>query len=288
VNKGANVVRIEDEAILEKLKFVVPLMREMMQIDIAVGLFDTEKCIAYQPARSFDQKAKPGDPVKPGSGTYQAINERKRIVKKIDGSVYGVPYVVVALPIKNDSNEIIGVIAVSQSIEQQEALTAMAGSLSDAVSNLAGTSEEISAQTEEIAANLRQMTQTATGAQKRMAEMDQVLGLIKTIAGQTNLLGLNAAIEAARVGEQGRGFGVVAEEIRKLAHMSTDSIKKIDAMVRSIQSDSEQTHTHVSHVDEVVNQVASAITQVTEAVQRASETAQKLDLMARKMSGDDV
>ena len=280
-------MRIEDEAVLEKLKFVVPLMREMMQVDIAVGLFDTEKCLAYQPAKSFDQKAKPGDTVKPGSGTYQAITEKKRIVKKIDANVYGVPYVVVALPIKNELGEIIGVMAVSQSVEQQEALTALAGSLSDAVSSLAGTSEEISAQTEEIAANLRQMTQTAIAAQKRVAEMDQVLGLIKTIAGQTNLLGLNAAIEAARVGEQGRGFGVVAEEIRKLAHMSTDSIKKIDSMVRSIQADSEETHSHVAHVDEVINQVASAITQVTEAVQHASETAQKLDQMARRMSGDD-
>lgn len=280
-------MRIEDEAVLEKLKFVVPLMREMMQVDIAVGLFDTEKCLAYQPAKSFDQKAKPGDTVKPGSGTYQAITEKKRIVKKIDANVYGVPYVVVALPIKNELGEIIGVMAVSQSVEQQEALTALAGSLSDAVSSLAGTSEEISAQTEEIAANLRQMTQTAVAAQKRVAEMDQVLGLIKTIAGQTNLLGLNAAIEAARVGEQGRGFGVVAEEIRKLAHMSTDSIKKIDSMVRSIQADSEETHSHVAHVDEVINQVASAITQVTEAVQHASETAQKLDQMARRMSGGD-
>ena len=280
-------MRIEDEAVLEKLKFVVPLMREMMQVDIAVGLFDTEKCLAYQPAKSFDQKAKPGDTVKPGSGTYQAITEKKRIVKKIDANVYGVPYVVVALPIKNELGEIIGVMAVSQSVEQQEALTALAGSLSDAVSSLAGTSEEISAQTEEIAANLRQMTQTAVAAQKRVAEMDQVLGLIKTIAGQTNLLGLNAAIEAARVGEQGRGFGVVAEEIRKLAHMSTDSIKKIGSMVRSIQADSEETHSHVAHVDEVINQVASAITQVTEAVQHASETAQKLDQMARRMSGGD-
>lgn len=280
-------MRIEDEAVLEKLKYVVPLMREMMQVDIAVGLFDTEKCLAYQPAKSFDQKAKPGDTVKPGSGTYQAMAEKKRIVKKIDASVYGVPYVVVALPIKNELGEIIGVMAVSQSVEQQEALTALAGNLSDAVSSLAGTSEEISAQTEEIAANLRQMTQTAVAAQKRVAEMDQVLGLIKTIAGQTNLLGLNAAIEAARVGEQGRGFGVVAEEIRKLAHMSTDSIKKIDSMVRSIQADSEETHSHVAHVDEVINQVATAITQVTEAVQHASETAQKLDQMARRMSGGD-
>ncbi len=278
-------MHIEDEVIIEKLKFIVPIMRDMMQTDIAVGLFDTEKCIAYQPAYSFDQKAKPGDPVKPGSGTYQAISERKRIVKKIDKSVYGVPYIVVALPIQNGLGEIIGVMAVSQSIEQQEALTTIAGTLSDAVSNLAGTSQEISAQTEEMASNLRLMTQTTKGAQKRVTEMDQVLGLIKTIASQTNLLGLNAAIEAARVGDQGRGFGVVAEEIRKLAHMSTESIKKIEDIVRNIQSDTENTHTQMAHIDEVITQVASAITQVTEAVQKASETAQSLDMMSRKMSG---
>ena len=279
-------MRIEDEAILEKFKFVLPMLRDMIHSDIAAGLFDKEKCLAYQPARSFDQKAKPGDPVKPGSGTHQVLSEKRRIIKKIDASVYGVPYIVVAMPIKNELGEVIGVIAISQSIAQQVALSGLSGDLSDVVSNLAGTSQEISAQMEEIAANLRQMTQTAQAAQKRVAEMDQVLGLIKTIAGQTNLLGLNAAIEAARVGEQGRGFGVVAEEIRKLAHMSTDSVKKIEGIVRNIQADSEGTHMHVAHVDEVVNQVATAIDQVAESVCRASETAKNLDKMARELSGD--
>ena len=278
-------MRTEDAAILEKVKYMVPILRDMMQTDIAVGLFDTGKCIAYQPAYSFDQKAKPGDLVKPGSGAYQAIIERARIVKKVDASVYGVPYVVVAYPLQNERNEIIGVIAISQSIEQQTALGSLAGNLSEAVSNLAGTSQEISAQTQEMSANLRQVTQKTVDAQKRVSEMDQVLALIKTIANQTNLLGLNAAIEAARVGEQGRGFGVVAEEIRKLAHMSTDSIKKIEGIVRNIQVDSESTHSHITHVDEVVTQVAAAIAQVTEAVQKANETAQKLDEMARNMSG---
>ena len=78
---------------------------------------------------------------------------------------------------------------------------------------------------------------------------------------------------------------MVAEEIRKLAHMSTDSIKKIEGIVRNIQVDSESTHSHITHVDEVVTQVAAAIAQVTEAVQKANETAQKLDEMARNMSG---
>ena len=117
-------------------------------------------------------------------------------------------------------------------------------------------------------------------SQGRVQETDQVIGFIKNIAGQTNLLGLNAAIEAARVGDQGRGFGVVAQEIRKLAIDSADSIKKIDAIIKSIQADSNQTNSQTEHINAVLGEIANAITQVTAAVQEANDQARKLGVMA--------
>lgn len=274
------------EFILNQYSRVLPAFQLLTVSDVNVAVSDHEKYIMVKPGKAFDLKVSVGDPLRENSIIVNAMKNKCRVIGRGNKELFGLPYIAIACPIFDDLGKVIGGMVVVESVEQQEALQQMAVKMTDAISNLACTSEEISAQAEEIAAVCSKMTDVTQESDKRVKETDAVLGIIRAIAGQTNLLGLNAAIEAARAGQSGRGFAVVAEEIRKLSGNTTDSVKKISGIIRTIQTDSSSTFTQLSQLNEVIAQVAQATSQVALSVEQIGTLSTALDAMAKKLSTD--
>jgi methyl-accepting chemotaxis protein len=132
-----------------------------------------------------------------------------------------------------------------------------------------------------IAGRVKDSASTVESLGNRSDQIGAIIGTIEDIADQTNLLALNAAIEAARAGEQGRGFAVVADEVRALAERTTKATKEIGQMIKAIQS---ETKGAVDVMEEGVKEVENGMTEAAKSGDALQDILNQINAVTMQVS----
>lgn len=274
------------ENINKKLKSLIelaPIMHEALPFDGMIGITDTEKFLLYIPAKNLNVGDVTGRSIPEHDAIYEAIRTKQTQSIVVPREAFGIPFKANGVPIKDQDSNVIGGFGIGVSLDYQD-------KLSNLSQQFASTSEEISASLEDLASssmNLAHSMEELDSSQNEMINQfkktEDILKFINQVASNSKILGLNAGIEAARSGEQGKGFGVVAQEITKLAESSAKSVDEINALidllkeqVNTIAQTVKKTKAISQHQSEATADIASAINDLAAASKIMEELAKKI------------
>jgi len=154
----------------------------------------------------------------------------------------------------------------------------LANEVSAMATELASSSEEVSAASEEISSTVTSVLETGRDIRDSSDDIKKILRLTKNISDQTNLLAINATIEASRAGEHGRGFAAVADEVRKLSVETKDTISDSDERLNRIIN-------QIKLLFDSLMGITASSEEQSSTMEEVSATANKLDNMALKLKG---
>src|SRR5699024_570435 len=268
--------------LIEEFVKVGTLLQAVVNDDITVGIYDTEKLIINYPAKSFSLNVNPGDPLVEGDIVTNAIQQNKNMIDSVPAELFGVDIIARAIPLHDENGSVVGGVGVGLSIENAQRLSDISSNLSSVVNDVTNTIQDMAQSVSELAENMTIVSEKATEVNKSTENIEKVSNVVKEIADQSNLLGLNAAIESARAGEHGKGFSVVADEIRRMATNSKKQVTEIQTITEQIKGVIMSLDEHIQEVNVESDSQSGAIEELTATMEEINSNVHTLADLAKE------
>lgn len=254
-----------DKEIYNIVEKLIPFLDDLFNEDAAVAMTDTEKYIFVKQAKSYTLPYKAGDPL--NTAMKKGIIEKKKFSVDIPRGISKYDCRCHVYPLF-ENGEVVGEFIVSIFLENKNRLVDIIDNFTASIGDITGAMKEVAYGVEDLAAMNTDLLNKTNAANNKAKDTNQIISIIQQISSQTNLLGLNASIEAARAGEYGRGFSVVAEEIRKLSDTSKESIEKIGKIVADISSGIKEIDMGLDVINDVSQHQSSAVEEITSSLEQ--------------------
>lgn len=263
-----------------------PLIAEMFPEGAFLYMSDLNKIAYRQSSSKFDiPSISVGYDLKEDDNASIVIKTKKPSIVEFDASKFGVPTIFMTYPVFNeeDSNELVATFGIVLPKSNAIHLREMSSTIDYQLTSISSAIEELTASASAIYTSEQELNSTIKEIHKFSDKIDDISTFIKQVADQTNLLGLNAAIEAARAGEYGRGFGVVAQEIRKLSEQSKSSVPKIKELTDSIKQKANEASDKSKISLSASQEQITASEEVTASIEEITTLAEELSKMAKNI-----
>lgn len=264
------------ERVQEALELTLPLIQQLFPIDVMFALTNTKQFLHYTPGQEIDIHVHPDQKIPPTSGITEALHTGELVSRTIGEEIYGTPFKSNSLPFTDEQGRIIGALTMGISLKNQEIL-------SEATEYLVTSSGEIKSATDEIAVSATEMTndiqmlkEIGENMVSELHKTDEMLDFIKQVSDNSRLLSINASIEAAHAGDHGRGFGVVATEMRKMADSSATAAKEIEQILSTIQHNIKQLHHTLFHCLDQSERQAAATEEIAASMEQLLVSAEEI------------
>lgn len=274
------MIKNSENEILNSIFTTIPFITTFFDDDIEIMLTDREKILYYQGSKEIDAKLRVGSPI--GKFVKETMEKGKTEIKIIPEDFIGISFKSYMICLK-DGNKVIGSLSIGKSLSKKKAITDMTDNLIKGLSDIVHNISYISSSINELAKLNTQILNEANSANELTSDTDHIVNFIKGVSSQTNLLGLNASIEAARAGDHGRGFTIVAQEIRKLSTSSKDSIGEIESVIKNISNSIDMINEKITNADKVSEQQVDSLKTMNDAIENLNSTALLLNKLAEQL-----